>query len=499
MKTAIIQLDAFDNVISIKDKISWSKTPRILLVWPNKGSIKLDSLDILLILRAVEDLGAQISVVTDEPTIIVQLKELGISIFSSIPEAQKKPWRKPKVRDRSVILRKSDYSYFNKEYSKEIKPVKKNISKSKRWLLFSIGIVSILALVLFFIPSANIIIHPEIKKQSIDIIFRSNPEMKDINLSGAVPAKLVKIDVESQMEGVSSGIGRIPDKKSTGVVTFRNLSDGQVIIPSGTIIRTIGKDFVRFETLEEAVLEPGIESLVDVPIRCVIGGTIGNVPAGSIISIENELGGNISVTNNNAISGGVDLKTFSPTESDYQKLKLKILETVTSTAIIEIKNKYPQAVLIPKQTIMINQILSEVKNPAVGDPAERHTLTIRVEISAWIIEKENLEQALDMVMDADLTEDYKVRNENIDFMIDEQQINFENHMINWAVSASREIYQLIDENTIKQQMAGKQVNEALQLIQSEIVSKTEPSIQVIPSFWNRMPYLPFRISLVIDD
>ena len=42
MKTAIVQLDAFDNVISIREKISWSKTQRILLVWPNKGKIKLD-------------------------------------------------------------------------------------------------------------------------------------------------------------------------------------------------------------------------------------------------------------------------------------------------------------------------------------------------------------------------------------------------------------------------------------------------------------------------
>jgi hypothetical protein len=36
MKTQIIQLESHDDIISIRDKMGWSQTSRILLVWPEK-------------------------------------------------------------------------------------------------------------------------------------------------------------------------------------------------------------------------------------------------------------------------------------------------------------------------------------------------------------------------------------------------------------------------------------------------------------------------------
>ena len=501
MRTTIIQLDPFDNFISIKDKIAWSKTPRILLVWPNKGKIRLSSTDILLILRAAEDLGAHLSVVTDEPIIIKQLKSLGVSIFTSIPEAQKKPWRKPKIRNRSLIANKNEGTdrtdkIFN--YSKNIQESPLINSTFTKWLIFLTGIISTLALILFFVPSANITIFPETEQQTIELNFRSNPSIQEINLSGAIPARIISIKIEDQLEGESNGIVRIPDRKASGKVLFRNLSDRRIVIPAGTIVRTEDEVSVRFETLGVFILPPGVESQVEVQIQSLAGGTIGNVPAGSIVSIENDLGGNVTVFNSIPTSGGVDVKTFTPTKQNYEQLRIELFDLIKLKAIEEIKKEYPNAFIIPIETVSIEEIIAEVRIPEVGDPAERHLLRIKAEISAWMVDENDFENAIKIIMDADLSENYKISDEKIVYKVEEGSISYINGSLSWDGIGSRKIIAQIDENGLVQKIVGKNMNVAMQLIASEVKSRSETEINIFPSFWKNIPFLASRINMVID-
>ena len=64
MKTHVIQLEPHDDVISIRDKMSWAKTGRILLVFPARVRSRFLTLDLRLLQRQAESLGAQLAVVT---------------------------------------------------------------------------------------------------------------------------------------------------------------------------------------------------------------------------------------------------------------------------------------------------------------------------------------------------------------------------------------------------------------------------------------------------
>lgn len=498
MKTAILQLDPFDNVISIKEKIAWSKTQRILLVWPNKGKIKLNPMDIILILRSAERLGAQISVVTDEPVIINQLKELGISVFSSIPEAQKKPWRKPKIRNRSLLSKNSERNWNQKDFDRKSQNQKKELSIHFRWLFFALGLLATFLIIFVFIPSAQITITPMLEEQSIQMKFRSDPTIKEINMTGAIPFRLVEIEMEGQLEGESTGIIRIPDKKATGEVNFRNLSDKEIFIPQGTIVRTGSEPLIRFETTKEAILKPGIESQIDVPIQSLSGGTNGNVPIGSITSIENDLGGNIVVVNSDATSGGVDIKTFSPTENDYEKLKIELIELLKMNSIEEIRETNPNAILIPEKTIKIDEIIDEKRIPEIGDPAERHILRIRASVSGWIFTVEDVEKAVELAMNADLINQFHTNEGDFEIEIVDDSLIFEEEKIQWEVKATREISPYIDENLIIQNILGLKIETAKSILKKEIKSTNDPLIEISPSFWKYLPFLPFRINMVID-
>lgn len=39
MKTHVVQLERDDDVVSARDKMLWSKAPRILVVWPRRGRV----------------------------------------------------------------------------------------------------------------------------------------------------------------------------------------------------------------------------------------------------------------------------------------------------------------------------------------------------------------------------------------------------------------------------------------------------------------------------
>lgn len=499
MKTAIVQLDAFDNVISIREKIAWCKTQRVLLVWPNKGKIKLDSMDILLILRSAESLGAQISVVTDEPVIVNQLRGLGISIFSSIPEAQKKPWRKPKIRNQSLFIKKSEIGpdLTELENNRQIKNLA--ISKSVQWIIFLIGVLATILIVLIFFPSAEITLSPKIETQILQVNFRSDPTIKEINITGAIPFQLVEIEIEGQLEGESSGIIRIPDRKASGSVTFRNLSNQELIIPSGTIVRTNEDPFIRFETTKEGFLPPGIESQIDVPILSTIGGTNGNVPAGRINLIENDLGGNMVVVNQFATSGGVDIKTLAPTENDFETLKKELLKVIITNSIADFHEKNPQAFLISEESIQIKEIISEEKIPEVGAPAERYILRITALLTGWMIEMDEIEESVKLAMDSDSSDDYWPLKEKIAIELIDNSLKFDGSELSWSVKASREITAKIDENQLVQDILGKQNEAAKSIIEDHINLRNEPLIEISPSFWRYMPFLSFRVNVVINE
>ena len=94
MKTHVIQLDRHDDVTSVTDKITWSKSNRVLLVWPRRGQVLNRPLDLQLIQRACAGLGADLACVADDNDVLDHAKELGIPVFRSAKVAQRLPWQR---------------------------------------------------------------------------------------------------------------------------------------------------------------------------------------------------------------------------------------------------------------------------------------------------------------------------------------------------------------------------------------------------------------------
>ncbi len=499
MKPTIIQLAYDDTVASIKAKIENSPTQRVLLVWPDFDQLNLRTIDYLIILRHAYHLDVQIAFVLDDPGAALTLKEYGISTFRTIPEAQKKPWRKPKLVQSINKNYDDDKNDEIRKYLEENRKKNRKTHPVYQWIFFVIGIIAFLALILFIIPSTTIKLSPNMEEITITIPVRADNTVQQMNITGYVPVKVVEIDVESKKEGTSSGSTRISDTFATGEVIFRNLSDKSITIPEGTVVRTNGDSIVRFETTKSVLLPQEFGSEIHVPVQSLISGAIGNVSALEITVIEGDFGANLAVSNPELISGGVDRKTFSPTERDFQNLKDELIEELTNLAYEQILDEYGENFLIQENTIVFEEIILEEKIPEIGEPGERFTLRIQARYSAWLLDRNDLLSLSNLVLDTKTNETFQPVIGSTKYFIDEPSIKFQEQELNFNLTASQQVYPFIDELRIKQLITGKRTVDAIKILENEIKLESTPEVSKFPTFWDFMPLLSFRINLELRE
>src|SRR5215510_10748913 len=106
MKTQIITLESHDDLISVRDRMSWAKTQRILLVWPKYEKVMLRQVDLKVLQRHALSLGAQLGLVTRTRRIRDDAEALRIPVFESTGQAQRVVWPKPR-RTRIQLARRA--------------------------------------------------------------------------------------------------------------------------------------------------------------------------------------------------------------------------------------------------------------------------------------------------------------------------------------------------------------------------------------------------------
>ncbi|NPA31081.1 MAG: hypothetical protein GXO37_03675, partial [Chloroflexi bacterium] len=90
MKTAIVELQTYDDLPTLQDKLLWARAPRILLVWPASGAPRLHGpLDFVRLRRYAARLGARLAVVTRDPQVAAWARQARVAVFPSVEAAQR--------------------------------------------------------------------------------------------------------------------------------------------------------------------------------------------------------------------------------------------------------------------------------------------------------------------------------------------------------------------------------------------------------------------------
>jgi hypothetical protein len=494
MKTQIVQLENHDDITSTLDKISWSKSIRILLVLPERSKLIHTRLDLILLQRKCRKIGAFLALVTQDGDTISLAVEQGIPVFRSIIQAQKSPWRRGRRSRRPIgnLSRKAPITW------PRINPLhrdpKPNLNNGLRLFAFFIAIIAFLALIGFFLPSARVDIDRKKEIQQLDLTIIASPEILFPSPSGSIPAYQTSVIVESTQQGLSTGTMIIPGTKAKGVVRFINMTDQMVTIPESTVVQTLSTTPIRFQTDQQVVIPPVLNDSIEVSVTAIEGGESGNVGAGEIQLINTEIGVKIAVTNVEPTSGGTNQSIPAPTVEDYARLRDNLIKELPNLALNELQSMMSGEMQLVPASLKLDSIENETLDPLEGQPGDNCQITIRAKYSALYISNTDIEKASRLAMDANISSDYRAFSDTLSSEA-LQEPAFVDDDITWNVHLVREIVQSHFSDGVVLNLAGWHPEKARQFLMNNLDLASEPTIVISPSWFPFLPFLSIRIEV----
>jgi hypothetical protein len=496
MKAKIIQLDSQDTVATVKKKISREIEGRVILVWPKRTRILNRRLDIILIARFCSRMGVNVCFVSTDESVIRFAQSLGIVHFSNESEALNNPWRKGRFKERNVLIEKKSRLKINR-MPKRSDQLEWMTRDDIRLIAFSIGVLAVLLILLLFIPSAQIILNPKVTSQEITFSVYANPAIENVYLSGNIPARIMKVIVSGSDRVKTSGTLQIAEKSATGSAIFINLTNNPIDIPSGTVVLTLAATPIRFVVTESGSVLGGSGQKVELPVRAILPGSSGNIGVDAIKGIEGELGLVLSVTNEKPTTGGTDQNSPSPSASDYDDLHFHLSQTLKQKARDELSSLLSSDDIVMWDTLVVNQIIEKKFDPERIQPSDYLSLSEKVEFQVEYIARKDIEELANMMLDTSISGSHTPVLNSIEIKSSKEPDILSNNVIRLEYQARRKIVTKINTETVISLISGQSSEMAIRQLLERFSFESPPVIKIFPGWLKRLPFLPFRIDVVV--
>ena len=498
MKTQVIQLEKHDDIISACDKMDWSKTRRIVLIWPHNEYILDSKLEIKLLIRKSRELSAQLAFISTDPQVQSLARELGVPLFSSVKKAQRESWLKyeDKTSQRNfekLIKNKKNIGSFTPREKKTVKKLPFLVN----FLIFLVGFTAVLSLIGLFLPGAKLKLVPKVENQNLQLDVRANPLVAEPNYSGSIPAYERMVFIENAAFGDAKGVREIPEGYASGYVTFTSLTDETLLVPEGTILTTLGEDPVRFQTSADLLLENGVQDSGSINIIALQPGEKGNVSEGEIIAITGDLGVMSTVINPEPLEGGYSKEILIVSEDDVERLENSLIGDSKELVRSEFTRNLADGEILLEDSIEFIEILNESVYPEIGQIADRFSLSMKASFSAWVITEADLQKLAELSLDAALPAGYEADNSTISYLPVMEYEKAENGIV-WQILAQREINKKIDDQSLADQLTGEKAENLTKIVKDYGDGFVLEEYSVSPSWWPWMPFLSWRINIEVQ-
>jgi hypothetical protein len=497
VKTQIIQLEHHDDPTSTRDKMGWSQTGRILLVWPKKGRILTRKIDLILLYRHAQKLGGQLALVTADSEVRFNANQIGLSIFTSVRQAQFARWKRPQKPQTQQSIFDPEEISSRKAKLDEFNPPQKQsheLPLAARITLFSLAILAVLCIAVVILPSAEVKLEPKPQTQQISIPVLAKDGVEQVTVTGTVPIHWVNFTVEGEAHKITSSVTHIPQGFAKGTVIFTNLTDHQIVIPKGISVSNQNLE-LSYTTDQSSIIPAGPGQSVSTRITATEPGEKGNIGVGEIQNIEGTLGLDMTVTNPEAISGGSDVQSPASSAKDYADLQATLMQNLTDEANLVWASKLsPGDQALDDQPRFIRKI-EEVFSPTDPQPASELFLNLMLAYKMPVVSEEDLTSLTRTILDASLPDGYRVipNSESIEQLT--SPVWIDETTARWQIKASRMLQPIPNESQIASLIAGLSPHRAMTKLVEQADLASTPIILRHPSWWPLLPFLPFRIEL----
>jgi hypothetical protein len=496
MKTTILTITSSDDIYSIQDKLSWNKSGRVLLVLEGKNPLFHSRKELSLLLRSSKNTGSQIGIVTESRVIRTAVKQYGIPVFSSQQEAMRKGWT---VKGEGVLSVDEQKRIANIRIIQGYeKGTKKEFPFIFRLGIFFVAVVSVISLMLFFLPGAKVKLNVQSSTQASEIPISASTEISDIDLAGTIPIETKQLHFTLNDQIDCTGSNEVPVLKASGHVLIQNLTDNEIEIPSHTIFSSSISSELRFESTEDAVVPAGVNETIQIPVEALLPGVNGNIEAGIIDAVEGNLGLFLTVSNQESFVGGENRVSSTPIQKDLYRLRMKIRTAFIDLAEEQFTNEALFNEIFIPGSATITETISEQMEPELGQPSEVLKLTQEVVVEGWFIKRTDIEKVLSIVLDSQLPSGMAATQREVIYdSTGMPQITKNN--VTWRFVAGREMIQSVNIEEIPNVIAGKSIREAESQLLTLGYAADQFEIKVTPAWWKRLPFLENNIEVEIIE
>jgi hypothetical protein len=514
MKLQIVQLEPYDDVVSVRDRLSFVQGERVLLVLPRGEAVVRPilsrRLDLLLIQREAARRGVWLALVTTDPDVFDVATSLNISAFPSVRISQRQRWKRPRNKvfvdrtDRPADAPDPRELMLKASRLQVLSPGQRAIRRVARIGAAAALVVTMVVFLFLLLPGAHVTIYPAQAQIDASLTLSADPSIQNVDVEQLrIPATLESMDLTSQASIPTTGSADVPSSFANGDVVFSNLIESEVTIPAGTVVSTSGREPARFATTREAVVAAGVGQEVRIPVQAVedTGGARGNIEANLIVNIDGDLARLLAVRNPDAMAGGSVREQSFVTRADYDNLLLLGRERVRQDALARLSGNLSGTQFVAPESIEITDLGNEevTYDAFVGDAVDTLTITIRANVRALIVDEQSARSAALARLSAQIPPGRRLMLDSIQY--ERGPVRTENGETTFTLSASGNVAAAVDPERVRQRIAGMDVQTALNTLNQGwlLDPRHAPEIEVWPAILGRLPLLPIRIGVSVEQ
>ncbi len=503
-----IQIEAHEDVPSVRDRLSFIRGQRVLMIWPEEGTALTRKLDLVLVQREARRRAVQLAIVTHDPQVIDHARDLNISTFETIGASERTRWKRGRTR---AFLPRHHKPEDNPD-PEELMPIASRVRSSRKgmsraWQLtmkmLALGALGgvIVAFVFVLLPSATVYVRVEQQMIAVDTQIIADPTALDVDVeNGVIPATVLQAPVQTVQQIQTTGIQQTQDNRAVGVVNITNTTTQRINVPIGTQVSTANG--IMFATTVNESIPAGAEREIAIEALPAYSGTVGNVAEGRINTIIGDLRDDLRVINRRSTIGGAQRTERFVTEDDRERLLLMVRGQLQSLAYSAMESQ-----ILDEQVIVIESInipASGIRNDwidyshDVGDQTDVLSLSMRAVVEGLALDNRVAQQIVFARLSAQKPADLVLQTET--FAYQRGQVIPSADVIQLQASGSGIAVARVDEEDLQRALRGLSVGEGRALIRQQVnlAEGHEPQITVTPSWLGRLPVLPFRIQLQIE-
>jgi hypothetical protein len=508
-KPDFVQIEAGEDVVSVKDRLSFIRGRSVLLIWPESGTALTRKLDLVLIQREAMRRAIRLAIVTHDPQVIKNATELNISTFETIGASERGRWK----RGRSRVFTSRSQRPKDQAEPGDLMEVASRVRSDGRELPFvmrTLSRVGLLALLFgliggaayVFVPQATvtIMLDEQMLEVPVSITVSAGPEGTTLDTDlGTISAILLTAEVEDTQTIPATGREDLRQVSATGSIVFINRGAGSITIPAETIVSTGTGTPVQFRTTQEVVLPGGSGQETEAPIEALEAytGEIGNVGANLINTLITPVDGQVDVINRAPTVGGQTITVEIVTQADIDLLNGLMQQQLQERAFQDMQISLSPTQFIVEETLSIVRS-TETFSHDIGTATPTVSLTMRATITAAALDESAAQSVALARLSEQIPPGRSLQTSTITYERGEAVYDGTTNQIALAMTGRALVIAQLQPDALRSQLAGRSVDGALNVILTrvDLEEGTTPIITLSPNWFGRMPLLPSRISII---